>query len=108
MVFVGSMSHSFSPFQAVVDVVNTLVGDLAAIPLLSGLLGGLDGAIATLLSELELLVAGLLTVVATLYVIRLDYSGVYRTEQVPLSRLVNVAGLLADLAFDLTLAALGL
>lgn len=48
------------------NVLDTLVGDLATIPLLSGLLAGVDAALAKLLNGLELLLAEVLTLVATL------------------------------------------
>lgn len=48
------------------DVLDTLVGDLATIPLLAGLLAGVDVALSRLLNSLELLLAQVLILVATL------------------------------------------
>ncbi|KAJ7581268.1 hypothetical protein C8J56DRAFT_1102157 [Mycena floridula] len=65
-----------------------LVGDLATIPGLGGLLSGVDLALSQVLKGVEVLLAGVLNLVATL--------------------LVDVAALLTSLAFGLTLASIGL
>lgn len=48
------------------DALDGLVADLATIPLLSGLLAGVDVALSRLLSSLELLLAQVLLLVAQL------------------------------------------
>jgi len=72
----------------IVAALQTLVGDLSTIPLLAGLLAGVDSALNEVLLGLGILLKGVLTLVADL--------------------LRNVAGLLTDLSFDLTLGTLGL
>ncbi|KAJ7243070.1 hypothetical protein C8J57DRAFT_1084140 [Mycena rebaudengoi] len=77
--------------EILTDVTTTLdglLGSAASIPALGGLLLGVDAALHQVLFGLEILLAGVLNLVATL--------------------LVDVAGLLRSLAFGLTLAALGL
>ncbi|KAJ7787944.1 hypothetical protein B0H14DRAFT_3578452 [Mycena olivaceomarginata] len=73
------------------DVTNTLDGllaDASSIPALGGLLAGVDTSLNQVLLGLEVLLAGVLNLVANL--------------------LVDVAGLLRSLALGLTLATLGL
>ncbi|KAL5529899.1 hypothetical protein ACEPAF_6156 [Sanghuangporus sanghuang] len=65
-----------------------LVGDAASIPDLGVLFSGIDAALAEVLTGLEILLSGVLQLVADL--------------------LTDVAGLLNQLAFGLTLGALGL
>jgi hypothetical protein len=72
----------------ITHALDNLVGDLATIPILGGLLNGIDASLSQLLHGLEGLLAGLLNLVATL--------------------LVDVAALLRQLAFALTLGSLGL
>jgi len=72
--------------NAIVQVVATLVADLSIIPLLAGLLLGVDAALAEVLLGLGIVLKGVLTLVAAL--------------------LINVATLLKDIAFDLTYGAL--
>ena len=58
--------------QDITETLNTLLVDVAvAVPALSGLLITVDVALDTLLSSVELLVAGVLKLVAGLYVFRL-------------------------------------
>ncbi|KAJ6467506.1 hypothetical protein C8R47DRAFT_1303442 [Mycena vitilis] len=72
----------------VTQALDGLLGSAASIPALGGLLAGLDTALNQVLLGLEILLAGVLNLVATL--------------------LVDVAGLLRSLALGLTLATLGL
>ncbi|GAW00228.1 sc15 protein [Lentinula edodes] len=72
----------------IADALDTLVGDLSAIPDLGSLFDGVDSALDEVLTGLETLLAGVLTLVADL--------------------LVDVAGLLESLSLGLTLASLGL
>ncbi|KAL5487512.1 hypothetical protein ACEPAI_5620 [Sanghuangporus weigelae] len=65
-----------------------LVGDLASIPDIGVLFSGIDAALAEVLTGLEILLSGVLHLVADL--------------------LTDVAGLLNQLAFGLTLGALGM
>ncbi|KAJ7615608.1 hypothetical protein DFH06DRAFT_1483952 [Mycena polygramma] len=72
----------------VTQALDGLLGEAASIPALGGLLAGLDTSLNQVLLGLEILLAGVLNLVATL--------------------LVDVAGLLRSLALGLTLATLGL
>ncbi|KAJ7912901.1 hypothetical protein B0H13DRAFT_2472452 [Mycena leptocephala] len=72
----------------VTNALDGLLGEAASIPALGGLLAGVDTSLNQVLLGLEILLAGVLNLVATL--------------------LVDVAGLLRSLALGLTLATLGL
>ncbi|KAH7097482.1 hypothetical protein BKA62DRAFT_623779, partial [Auriculariales sp. MPI-PUGE-AT-0066] len=72
----------------VTTLLDGVLGQLAGIPTIGGLFGGLDAALNQLLKGLEGLLAGVLNLVAQL--------------------LVNVADLLRKLALGLTLGSLGL
>jgi len=72
----------------VLAAVSNLVADLQGLPLLDVLLAGLDTSLNQVLLGLDILLQGVLNLVAKL--------------------LVNVAALLSDLALDLSLATLGL
>jgi len=72
----------------ITGALDGILGNLSTLPLVGGLLGGLDTSLNQLLKGLEGLLAGLLNLVAQL--------------------LVNVAALLRQLALGLTLGSLGL
>jgi len=72
----------------ITNALSGLLGSAATIPELGGLLAGVDTSLNQVLNGLETLLAGVLHLVANL--------------------LVDVAGLLNQLAFGLTLASLGL
>jgi hypothetical protein len=84
---------------------TALLGGTSSDSIVSSLLPGLDSALDTVLTDLETLLAGVLTLVATLYVFSLH---VFECLLTCSFSLVDVAGILENLALGLTLGSLGL
>ncbi|KAJ4469046.1 hypothetical protein C8J55DRAFT_479989 [Lentinula edodes] len=93
----------------IADTLDTLLGDLSAIPDLGSLFDGVDSALDEVLTGLETLLAGVLTLVADLCVALFLFEVCFAlTILSDPRRLVDVAGLLESLSLGLTLASLGL